>query len=334
MLVTDKVKNTVTVFRLTEYGKTLIAANDFTLSGDYAASKEYWQEIYRQDKNCQLAVSGLAKAALFEEDYALALDYAKNGVDRITYSKAFSKSISLWVTDNFLFVFGAAVVLVIAVCALIVYSNKHTVSLIKNRSVVLGLTTPIHPFTALSDVKYKKLTNIPLATVLLVLFYIGKTLENLNGGFMYTMDNNETFNSLLLIIGTVGLVLLGTVVNWGVCILFEGKGKIKEIYCAFCYCLIPQIVYSLLFVILSQFVVPSGTTLITILNAICVIYTVILLLCAVCVIHEFDFFKAVATGIATVFGMTLIGFVIFMVLTLCQNFVGFIVGIIREVTLR
>lgn len=334
LLVADQVKNTVTVFRLTDYGNTLITANNLTLSGDYSESKEYWQEIYKKDKNCQLALSGLAKAALVEEDYDLALDYAKRGVDRITYSKAFSKSMSRWVTDNFLLVFGGALFLVVAICVLIIYSNKHSVTLIKNRSVVLGLTTPIHPFASLGEIKYKKLTNIPLATVLLILFYIGKVSESLNGGFMYTMDNNETFNSLLLIIGTVGLVLLGTMVNWGVCILFEGKGKMKEIYCAFCYCLIPQIIYSLMFVILSQFIVPSGTTFITILNVVCIIYTVILLLCAVCVIHEFDFFKAMSTGIATILGMVLIGFVIFMVLTLCQNFVGFIVGIIREVTLR
>lgn len=334
LLVSDSIKNTVTIFRLTDYGKTLIAANDLTLSGDYAEAKPYWEQVNKIDKNCQLAYSGLAKAALLEDDYSAAMKYSENGVDRVTYSKAFGKAFTAFVTDNFLWIFALVLLIIAGICCFIIYTNKHSIVLIKNRSISLALSTTLHPFSSLNEIKYKKLTNVPFATLLLVLFYIGKAMESLNGGFMYSTDNNEYFNSLLLIIGTVGIVLLGTVVNWAVCILFEGKGRIKEIYCAFCYSLIPQIVYSVLFVILSKFIVPDGTTLITILNTIFIIYTAILLLISICVVHEFDFFKSIATAIVTVLGMILVGFIIFMVLTLCQNFIGFIVSIIREVTLR
>lgn len=334
LLVADSIKNTVTVFRLTDYGKLLVKANDLTLNGDYLESKAYWQEVHRIDKNSQLAYSGLAKAALLEEDYKAAMEYSEDGVDRVTYSKAFGKAFTAFVTDNFLWIFLLAIIAIAGICVLIIYTNKHSVVLIKNKSVSLALGMPIHPFANLGEIKFKKLTNIPFATALLVLFYIGKAMESLNGGFMYSTDNNETFNSLLLVIGTVGIVLLGTVVNWAVCILFEGKGRMKEIYCAFCYSLIPQILYSVVFVILSKFIVPDGTTIITIINTVCLIYTVLLLLISVCVVHEFDFFKSLATGVVTVLGMVLVGFIIFMVLTLCQNFVGFIVSIVREVTLR
>lgn len=49
----------------------------------------YWQKILSCDKNCQLAFAGLAKAALENGKYDEAMDYAKEGLDRVTYANAF-----------------------------------------------------------------------------------------------------------------------------------------------------------------------------------------------------------------------------------------------------
>ena len=151
---------------------------------------------------------------------------------------------------------------------------------------------------------------------------------------MYVITNNSSFNAIFILLGTVGVLLLWVLVNWAVCILFEGKGRLKEIYYVSCYCLMPQIIYSILFLILSHLVIPSHSSLFSILSTICNISTAVLILISMTVVHEFDFFKSIGTAVATIIGMGVAAFVIFIVLMLGQDFVGFIIGIFREVLLR
>ena len=64
------------------------------------------------------------------------------------------------------------------------------------------------------------------------------------------------------------------------------------------------------------------------------IYTVILLLLSITVIQDFTFFKAVGIAIATVVGMCIIAFIIFIMLSLGQDTVNFVVSIINEISMR
>ena len=89
IIVADSLKLTVTVFTETDYGSELKKARRLTLGGDYAASKTIWENIIKEDANCQLAYIGLSKAALADKDYKAAAEYAKAGLDRKLYSKAF-----------------------------------------------------------------------------------------------------------------------------------------------------------------------------------------------------------------------------------------------------
>ena len=62
VLVCDGIQNTVTVFQSTPYGALLRDTRALTLSGKYQEAKADWEEILRQDSNCQLAKSGHARA--------------------------------------------------------------------------------------------------------------------------------------------------------------------------------------------------------------------------------------------------------------------------------
>ena len=130
------------------------------------------------------------------------------------------------------------------------------------------------------------------------------------------------------------LVLLWVVVNWAVCVLFEGKGRLKEIYITSCYSLTPLIIYSIIYIILSYFMTPSSVSFLDLLGSLSTIYFVIMILLSVMVVHEFDFVRAALTSVCTVFGMLICAFLLFMALTLCQDFISFIVSIVQESMLR
>ncbi|MBE6727416.1 MAG: hypothetical protein E7562_02075 [Ruminococcaceae bacterium] len=334
LLVSDFSTGKITRFSMTEYGKLLTTANTLTVKSKYEDAKPYWQEIHAQDKNCQLAYRGLAKAALKEKNYDSAMAYAKSGLDREIYAQAFEQARNNFISDNFWWIAIVAVMAVALLVVFVVQSRKRNLVLIKNEKLRVALRTTVHPFESMENIKIKKMGSVVIATVFMLLFYVATILAELKGGFMFKINNLSNFNAILPLIGTVGIVILWTVANWLICILFEGKGNIKDIYCASCYCLLPLIVYNFAYIILSNVMIPSANSPFELFSTICYLLTAVLLLLMITVIHEFSFFKAIGTAIATVIVMAIVAFIVFSMLTLWQEILGFIFSVFNEVTLR
>lgn len=334
LLVSDFSTGEITVFVRTEFGKQLMQADKLSLKNDYENAKPLWEDILRQDEGCQLAYKGLAKAALKEKDYSKAMEYAKVAVDRETYAAAYEQVRNDFLLNHFAWIALAVVALVSGLVAFVVVGRKKQIVIIKNQTLKTALGTPFHPLDNMQNVKYKGQGSFLIATVILILFYISSVVVKLRVNFMFSTVSLSNFNSLLLLLGTVGVVAIWTISNWLVCILFEGKGKMRDIYCVSCYCLIPLIAYNLIYLVFSNVLIPSATSPFELIHSICYLYTAILLLLMITVIHEFSFFKAIATALVTVLGMAIVAFVLFSMLTLWQDMLSFIIGLFNEVTLR
>lgn len=334
LIVSDFAEGKITVFRLTAYGKSFKTANTLTNAGKYAEAEEYWKYINSVDKNNQLAYKGLAKAALNREDYSAAMEYAKTGLDRVTYAEAFKYVRNGFLGKSFWWIAILAVALIAALSAFLVISKRREIVFIKNAKLRTAANTLFHPLDTFNAVKHKGMASVIISTVILILFYVTSVLGKLSGGFMFGVVNTSSFNALFTLIGTVGVMLLWVVINWVVCMLGEGKGTLREVYCTACYCLIPKIIYYVLYLIFSHTVIATTNTAFGILSTVCTGLMIILLLLSMTVVQEYTFFKAMGMAVVTVLGMAVGAFVIFVVLTLGQDFIGFIVGIIKEVILR
>ena len=113
LLVGDFSTNEITVLKRTDYGETIMTAQTLTIGSKYEEAKPYWEEILSQDKGCQLAYKGLAKAALKQKDYSLAMSYAKEGMDREIYAEAFEVVRNQFISDNFLIISLMVILLVV-----------------------------------------------------------------------------------------------------------------------------------------------------------------------------------------------------------------------------
>ena len=89
VLVSDKLKNAVTIFTPTEFGEKVMGLIDITLDGKYLEAEEGWKEVIALDRNFQPAYSALARAELTNGNYKAAMELAKEGYDRETYSLDF-----------------------------------------------------------------------------------------------------------------------------------------------------------------------------------------------------------------------------------------------------
>lgn len=331
VLIADKRTGFITVFNLNDYGKMVKELNYLTIEGDYDLVKDGWEQVLAQDANSQLAYSGLANAYLEEENYDQALYYAKLGYDKATYAVAFEYVRKDFISDNFTIIFILLVVLVIGAIAFMFITNKKKVTFIKNPSLNLMFSTALHPSNSFTDIKEKKLGSLPLCLLLMVLYYVVTVMETIAGGFMFTNYDPASFNSILVFVRSVGLVMLWIVANWMVSTLLGGKGKMKEIVIVTCYSLQPLILAGIIHIVLSNVLLPVEASFLGILSTLAIIYFAIMLVNGMLKIHDYTMGKFVWTTVLTLFGMAIIVFLLIMLIILIQQFGAFVATLITEI---
>ena len=334
LLVSDFSTGKITIFRLTDYGKLLKQADQLTIDCHYTEAKPYWEQVFAQDQNCQLAYKGLAKAALEEGDYSRAMELSRQAFDRVTYSKAFEQVRDQFIYENFWWILLLCVGVIGALAAFMIISRRRNITFVKDKKLNLALSTLAHPIASFNEMKQTNMYSVPIATVYLVLFFVTSVLKTMYGGFMHGEADLSQYNALLELIGTVGLVLLWTAANWLCCSLFQGRGDMKEIFCVSCYALMPVILFNVVYLLLSNFMIPTANSSLGVVSTICYGLTVVHLLLGITIVHDFSFFKSMAMAVLILLGMFVIAFVIFVMLSLSQNLLNFVVQVFNEVTMR
>ena len=332
ILVADASTGYITTFNINDYGKMVKNLDVLTIKGNYDEVKEGWEKVLQLDTNSQLAYSGIANAYLEEEDYETALYYAKLGYDRDTYAVAFEYVRKDFISDNFTWIFLILVVLIIGIIAFMFVTNKKKIVLIKNKSLNLMFSTMFHPSNCFTDIKEKGLGSIPLCLLLVVVYYVVTIMRTLAGGFLFTVYDPASFNSLLVLLRSVGLVILWIVANWMISTLLGGKGKMKEITIVTCYSLQPIILVGIIRIILSNVLLPVEASFLGILSTLGTIYFCIMLTIGMLKIHDYTMGKFLWTTLLSVVGMAIIVFLLIMLIILIQQFGAFVATLITEIT--
>ncbi len=332
--VIDSSLNTVTVFNKTEYGELVFKADNLTLDGDHEKAAEYWHQVLNMDRNSQVAYRGIAKSLIISENYSEALEYARLGNDKENYSTAFFYVRNEWIMNNFAWLLAVAVAVIALIVALGILKKKKGKIIIKSEGIKNMLIASFKPFVSANNLKYKHQYSTVFGIVILVLYYFTYVSKTLLGGFLHTSFDADTFNSILLLLGSVGVVVLWVICNWAMCVAVSGKSNIKETFAVACCAVVPQVVYNILFIILSNILVIDESGVLTIIMVISMILSFIILCVGTMIINEFDFFKFIGTGIATLIAMAVVIFLCFMLFILFQQVASFVTTVFNEVYYR
>ena len=165
------------------------------------------------------------------------------------------------------------------------------------------------------------------------MWYIFKII-GLTSGFVFNDTSIIDVNAWYALAQTFGLVALFVLSNWLVCVLFEGKAKLKEIYIVTCYSLIPMVIQAIGYDILSNVLTLNEQSFLNILNYACIILTAAYLIMGIINIQEFTLGKFIFTTVVTLLAMILIIFLIFLVGILVQQSGDFIKTVVMEVLYR
>ncbi len=332
VLVVDQLNNTLTVFTPTEYGEMVLSLTRMTIDGDYVESREGWEEVLKLDKNLQVAYTGLARAYLAEEKYEEAMEVALDGFDRETYALAYKYERQEILADNFVWLFTGVILIAAVVIVLVILHKRRrkTVEVSGDGEVKLMFKTIIHPGLGFEEIKDKKRGSFRVALVILTLYYVTAVIKVLWGGFLFTAYDPGAFNSLWVFVQSFGLIALWVIANWLVTSLASGKGKVKEIFVVTCYSLVPIIVERLIWIPLSNVLLPEEGSFLGILSTVSLLYTGLILIVGMLRIHDYTMGKFIGTSLLSILGMAAIVFLIILVGILLQQLGGFFVTLFTE----
>lgn len=333
VFVSDSKKNSITIFEETEYGNALLSAIAFAANDDYDSAKPLWEKVLSYNVSNQIANQGMAKVFIEEKNFKEALKYARLGNDQESYSIAYEVLEKDFLNNNMWWILILICLLIAAAIYCSVIMRKKQLVLIKNRKLSMAFNYLLHPFDVSNEIRHNDAGSLKISTCILGIFYVVLVSCSLWTGFMYQLPN-KNFSSLYSFLGSVGVLLLWVIVQYAVTTLFSGKGKLSQIYIISCYSLVPVILYKIIYLISSYIIIPSNTSMLSLLGVLAICYSAFLMCVGFIIIHEYSLLKVFGVAILTVVGMLIVIFILFMILTLSQGCMSFVMNIFSEIAFR
>ena len=181
-----------------------------------------------------------------------------------------------------------------------------------------------HPFDGFYEAKNRGKGSLLAATVMIALYCILDCFEVQYTGFIMNLNQISRMNSVTIFISALTVLLLAVISNWTITTLFDGKGKLKDIYMVLGYSLAPMVMIDFCVVIASNFVIEEEAMILTAIRWMGVAWSAFLIVTGLCTIHEFSLAKTLVTILATLAAALIILFLLVLFISLVEQMVQFI----------
>lgn len=340
LLVLDRKKQNLTYLKPTSFGASVRAALREHREGEFSAAAASWENALKENVNFEAAYLGLGKNEYFTGNYRAASEYFRLADNQEWQSKAFKELRSDWFRQNLAWIFSGICILAAALFALLwKKSPLHAkaaalagrVRLPESMSEMLG--TVRHPVSGYEDMRHNRGGSVLWALGLIAAVGVSMVVRIRCTGFRFN-DYSQTINLLVVFAGAVGLILLFTVANWALCVLFDSEARYREIFICTAYSFVPFIVSVLVTTALSHFLCIDEGMILSLINGVGMLWTVVLFFFGMKEMHQYTATKTVWSLLLTLVGLVLLLFLLFMMTSLVQQIASFIETIYSEISYR
>ena len=340
LLVLDVAQNNITIFTRTDYGDQLVKALKNENDRNYGTTVTDYQNILRRNSNFDQAYVGIGRAMYNNYDWSAAMENYKAAHNTTDYSAAFKMYRQELANKWFL----PIIILVIAILAgltwLFTYAkkiNKRTATKITKRTFgeefFYVFHVILHPFDGFYDLKHEKRGSVRAALVFLALGVVSFAYQGV--GRAYLFNPTETYPSIFSqALSLIVPVMLWVTANWCLTTLFNGEGSFKDIFVATCYALFPLTFFIIPATALTNVLTLNEANLYNIMIVVAWVWVGLLVFCGTMVTHDYSLFKNVITCIGTIVAMAFIMFCALLFSSLLVKMIGFVSGIITELSYR
>lgn len=192
----------------------------------------------------------------------------------------------------------------------------------------------VHPFDGFFEIRFRHQGSLLLAVILMIAYGVLRCLSYQYTGFVMNFNSIEEMDSLSIFISTVSVIVLFAVSNWTVTTLFNGKGKLSDIYIVICYSLTVLIIGDGLVTFLSNFVATEEVMILRSLQTLMYAWFIFLLVAGLGTIHEYNLSGNVVSILLSIVAAAIILFIGVLLFTMMERMVSFIASVAEELVRR
>ena len=191
-----------------------------------------------------------------------------------------------------------------------------------------------HPLDGFWDLTHEKRGTYAAANTILIATLLMRVLKLRYTSFIFMTVYWEGLNIFLYIASVLFPFILWVVGNWALTTLFDGKGRLGQVYMATCYALAPYPLVQFPLMIFSNFVTVDEAEFYMVISALSLIYVAVLIVVAMGQIHEYSAGKNLLFTVATLFAMLVMIFILMIFFSMISQGISYFVSLARELLFR
>jgi len=302
--ILDSMKQSITVFEITDFGRLVMNAQNLYDSGYYEQSLEVWQNVLRRDSGYLQAYRGIASVLLIQGNYADSMKYAHQAELTDIYNKAFEGWRTKFLSNHFGFI-----IIVLFILILLIFSVYRKISGIK-----------IHNSSGKS-------------IIILLLFFFASVVDGRFYGIQFRIPD-RAFNIIPYFVFSIGIFLLWCISNRAGSIFLDGCGTFRNIFTEMSESIVPYIAQLYINTLLSHILIQDEYIFMQVIRISGIVWTAILIFRTVSEVHHYSFKRTVVSILMTIAGMIIMLCLAVLILSLFQQIYIFVLSLITEISYR
>ena len=191
-----------------------------------------------------------------------------------------------------------------------------------------------HPFDGFYEAKNRGKGSIAAATLIIAAYCLLQCVSVQYTGFIMNLNNLKRMNSVTIFISALSVLVLIVVSNWTITTLFEGKGKLKDIYMVLGYSLLPVVIIDAIVVFASNYIIEEEAVILTSISMMGLVWCCFLVVTGLCTVHEYSLAKTLVTILATAIAALIILFLLVLFVSLVEQMWNFFYIFFKELMRR
>ena len=201
-------------------------------------------------------------------------------------------------------------------------------------SLKFALYCTTHPLDGFWDLTHEKRGTYAAANTILVLALLIRILKLRYTSFLFMEVYWEDLNIFMYLASIVFPLALWVLGNWGLTTLFDGKGRLGQVYMATCYAFTPYVLIQFPLMIFSNFVTVQEAEFYSVVSLLSLVYSALLIIAAMGQIHEYSAGKNLLFVVATLFAMLVMIFILMIFFSMVAQGIAYFISLGKELMFR
>lgn len=211
---------------------------------------------------------------------------------------------------------------------------KNVLSYIREHYIKFPAYILAHPIKGFDYFKRENKGKMSVAVIFIILQIIIQVLTFQYTGFPVSQNDPNDLDLMRQIGLVIFPIVLFTVSNWSITTLFDGKGKMKEIFMMLGYSLFPMLWAQTIGLIFSNIITVEEVGFYGLIIGAGSFLTGYMIFFGLISIHEYGLLKCLGSIAGTVLAILVVLFIILLAFDLFQQVYSFVYTIYREISLR